>query len=173
MKRGKDACPTPSLPAQEIEDFVVNEIRKVARDPELQRQVFEETVRQQKKLIPKLEKEHKRLQRELQWKREEIRRLVAAIGGRAESSPSLTERIGSIEVAAAGTMARLLEIDNALRAIESKISTTEISNALSEFGCLWDVLTRTEQVQLITAIAASISCGASGEMSIQFTHAVQ
>jgi hypothetical protein len=45
---------------------VVDQIRKLARDPELARQVFEEASRQQKKLIPKLEGERKRLLKDKQ-----------------------------------------------------------------------------------------------------------
>jgi hypothetical protein len=45
QKQGRDACATPSPPAQEIEDFVVEQIRKLARDPDLARQVFEEASR--------------------------------------------------------------------------------------------------------------------------------
>lgn len=80
----EDACPTPTLPAQSAsggEDFVVEQIRKLARDPELARQVFAEASRQQKKLIPKLEAERKRLLKDRPAKGEEIRRSKIPVRG--------------------------------------------------------------------------------------------
>lgn len=174
MKRGKDACPTPALPAQEIEDFVVEQIRKVAQDPELQRQVFDEVVRQQKKLIPKLEKEQKRLQREVQAKREEIKRLATAIGATETPVPSLTERLARLETVVTKLDGRVAEIDCELTAHRGSAASQEsIANALSEFDAVWEVLSHIEQVQLIPGITESVSCGACGDVRIQFAHAAQ
>lgn len=170
MKRGADACPTPSFPAQEIEDFVVNEIRKLARDPELQRQVFDEVVRQQKKMVPKLEKEQKRLQRDLQAKREEIKRLAAAIGAGETPMPSLTERLARLESVAANLDRRIAEIDCELREHRGLAASHEsIANELSEFDGVWDVLTQAEQIQLVSGIVESIQCECDGRIDIQFT----
>jgi site-specific DNA recombinase len=44
QKQGRDACAAPSLPAADIEEFVVEQIRRVARDPELAREVFVEAL---------------------------------------------------------------------------------------------------------------------------------
>jgi site-specific DNA recombinase len=35
QKQGRDACRTPSLPVQEIEDLVIEQIRRLASDPDL------------------------------------------------------------------------------------------------------------------------------------------
>ena len=45
QKQGRDACPVPSLPAADIEEFIVEQIRRVARDPDLAREVFSEVLR--------------------------------------------------------------------------------------------------------------------------------
>lgn len=44
QKQGRDACPVPSLPAADIEEFIVGQIRRVARDPDLARGVFAEAL---------------------------------------------------------------------------------------------------------------------------------
>jgi len=81
QKQGRDACPTRSVAAQAIEDQVVGEIRKLARDPALIEQVFGEAIRQQAALTPRLEAERRRLLRERQQKQESIQRLVDTITG--------------------------------------------------------------------------------------------
>ena len=45
QKQGRDACPVPSLPAAEIEEFIVEQLRRVARDSDLAREVFDEALR--------------------------------------------------------------------------------------------------------------------------------
>jgi len=158
MKRGADACPTESLPAQEIEDFVVNEIRKLAKDPDLQRQVFEEAARQQKKLTPKLEKERKRIQREVLAKREEIKRLVTAIGAAPGPSDSLAEHLTSLESTVAKVERRVVDIDSTLTEMRGAGTMESITEAFCEFDGLWDVLTHSEQTTLISSLVESIGC---------------
>jgi len=168
MARGADACPTPSLPAQEIEDFVVEEIRKLAKDPELQRQVFEEASRQQKKLIPKLEKERKRLQRDVQAKREEIRRLTTAIGAADVPVASLTERLVLLEATVGKVEGRVADIDRELTAVLGATTLESIAEALSEFDGVWDVLTHSEQTTLISSVVESIHCCSRDQVSFRF-----
>ncbi len=45
QKQGRDACPAPSLPAADLEEFIVEQIRRVARDPDLAQEVFDEALR--------------------------------------------------------------------------------------------------------------------------------
>lgn len=167
MKRGRDAGPTPSLPAQEIEDFVVNEIRKLARDPVLQSQVLDEVVRQQRKLIPKLEKEQKRLQRELQAKREEMRRLATAIGASKEPLESLTSRLAAIETTAAKVETRLAGIVGELTATQrAATSPIEISKSLMEFDAVWESMHPQEHTQLVNSVVHAIQYTDCGEAMV-------
>lgn len=43
QKRGRDACPTRTLPAGEIEAFVVDRIRSIGTDPGLQAEILKQT----------------------------------------------------------------------------------------------------------------------------------
>jgi hypothetical protein len=85
------------LPAQQIEDFVVDQIHRLARDPDLARQAFDEASKQQQALIPRLAGERRRLQRERQAKGEEIRRPVGAIEASDMPLPSVAERFAEAE----------------------------------------------------------------------------
>ena len=49
QKQGRETCDTPPLPAQEIEDHVVETVWRIGKDPELVRQAFTETVEQRRR----------------------------------------------------------------------------------------------------------------------------
>jgi len=150
VKRGKAACPTPSLPAHEIEDFVVEQIKRLARDPELVRSVFEEASRQQQASIPCLKAERTRIQRERQHQGQEIRRLVAAVAAADKPPPSLNERLSQLEESVGVIDRRLGEIDSELAAVEqSSIDSGHVAATLSEFNQLWDVLYPQEKTRIV------------------------
>jgi site-specific DNA recombinase len=67
-KQGRSACDTPSLPAQDVEDFVVQQIRQIGQDPDLVEQVYAEALRQQQAESLKLYAEHQQLLRRRQRK---------------------------------------------------------------------------------------------------------
>lgn len=168
MKRGADACPTPSLPAQEIEDFVVEQIRKVARDPELVHQVFTEATRQHRKLAPKLEKERKRLVKDRQAKGEDIRRLVDTVGTNGEST-ALGGRLAALEGVVAKIDRRVAGLDAEMKALrENAIDLDDVARKLAEFEGLWEVLGAQEQTALIQVMIAGASVGADARIAVQF-----
>ena len=51
-KRGRKSCPSPSIPAGEIERFVVERIRSIGTDPALQQEVFAQARRQDESPLP-------------------------------------------------------------------------------------------------------------------------
>lgn len=155
-------------PAQEIEDFVVKEIRKLARDPELQQQVFEEASRQQKKLIPKLEAERKRLHKDRQAKGEEIRRLVDAIGTNGRSV-AIGERLGELEGVVANIEERIGEIGTELASLrEYSDDPADVAQKLVEFDGVWEVMQAAERVTLINSLVHEVVCGPGYGMQLVF-----
>jgi len=158
QKQGKEACSTPSLPAQEIEDLVVEQIRKLANDPDMVDRVFTEAEKQRKAKIPRLKAEQKRLQRERQHKQERIKELVAAIGKSSESISSLTESLHELESAAARIDQRLTEIQTELAAINhTTIDRDDLTAALSAFGPVWDELYPAEKTRIVNLLIERVS----------------
>ncbi len=168
VRQGKDACPTPSLPAQEIEDFVVEQIKTLARDPELQRQVFEEAGRQQKAFIPKLESERRRLLKDRQAKSEEIRRLVAAIGVGRQSA-AVTQRLAELEAVVGRIDGRAGEIDAELDSLRQRgIDSADVGRKLAEFDGIWEVLMPAEQTQMVQSLVETVTCGLERMITLRF-----
>jgi len=160
-------CTTRSLPAQEIEDFVVEQIRKLARDPDLIREVFEESIRQRQEQLTRLESEHKRLGKQRQQKGEEIRRLVSAISGTSNPSPSLSERLAEMERQLADVDRRLSEIDTHASSLrDQSIDLPGVTAALEEFEAVWGVMCCTERAGMVNSLVSTVTCGADMTLSI-------
>ncbi len=168
MKQGRDACPTPNLPAQEIEDFVVEQIRKLARDPELVRQVFNEASKQQKAMLPKLESERKRLLKDKQSKGEEVRRLVDVMAARKQSE-AITQRLAEFEAVVARIEERVREIDAELASLQqSAIDPDDVAQKLAEFEGVWGVMHSFERGQLVHSLVEQLVCSPDGEIQVVF-----
>jgi site-specific DNA recombinase len=153
QKQGREACATPSLPAQEIEDFVVEQIRQLANDHGMVDHVFAETEKQRKANIPWLKAEQKRLHRERQHKQERIKELVAAIGASPEPMASFTGSLQELESAVTHLDRRLTEIQTELDAINSTaIDRADLTAALSAFGPVWEELYPAEKTRVINLL---------------------
>ncbi len=153
QKQGRDACPTPSLPAQEIEDFIVEQIQQLAADPEMVEQVFTEAEKQRQAKIPRLKTEQKRLQRERQHKQERIKELVAAVGASLEPVASFTESLQKLESAVTRIDQRLTEIQTELASINRKtVDKDDVTEALLSFGPMWDELFPAEKTRIVNLL---------------------
>jgi site-specific DNA recombinase len=174
QKQGKEACSTPALPAQEIEDFVVEQIRQLAADPEMIEQVFAEAEKQRKANIPRLKAEQKRLQRERQHKQARIRELVAAVGASPEPMASFTGSLQELESAVIQLDQRLAEIQTELTSISSTTTDhADLTAALSAFGPVWEELYPAEKTRMVNLVVERVSNDArTDEIDILFSAAM-
>ena len=81
---GWQECPSPSIPAGEIERFVVDEVKCVGRDPQVIRETFVQAQREAEEQIDRLKSERAGLVRQLRDSHGAIGRL-AADAGRGDS----------------------------------------------------------------------------------------
>jgi len=164
QKQGRDACQTRSLPAQEIENFVVEQIRRLASDPDLAEQVFAEAAKQQRVRKRRLKAEQKRLQRERQHKGERIKELVAVIGASPEPLASLTDSLRELESTIVRMDQRLTEISEELTTIDrEKIDKDNVTAALSLFDPIWDELYPAEKARIVNLVIERAEYDASVE----------
>ena len=78
VRRGWNNCPGQSLPAQEIEQFVIDQIRCVGRDPAVIGETIRQARLQSNQRIEELEDERARLERDLTKHHRAIQKLVAS-----------------------------------------------------------------------------------------------
>jgi len=116
---------------------------------------------------PRLEKEQRRLLRERQHKGDEIKRLVAALGSSEEPLASVTKQLAETEALVACLDQRLAEIRNELsRLVTQAIDKDHLTETLSQFEPLWDVLSERERVRIVRLLVANVCYGGSGEIQI-------
>jgi site-specific DNA recombinase len=165
QQRGWDACPSKSLPAQQIEDSVAAHVRELARNP----QVIAETLRQAQEQSAAGAAE---LRTELQAGERELRRLnadlakVSACGGngvRLDRLADLQDRIGALE-------RRISEIRAELGAMDAAfVSEQEVDEALRTFDPVWKSLNTGEQTRIVRAIIERVGYdGRTGKVAVTF-----
>jgi site-specific DNA recombinase len=166
QKRGWHDCPSKSIPAQEIENFVIEQIRFIGRDTTLLAETLEETRIQGHKRIAELKREKAALERDLKQNDSELRKLAGEI---AEDGPTtarmadLQERIRTAEQRATQVREELITLDREL------IDEKEVAKALALFEPVWQTLAPREQVRIIRLLVQRVDYdGERGTVSVTF-----
>lgn len=150
QKQGWDSCPTKSLPAGEIEAFIVEQIRMIGQDPALVAAAHKEACRLQTKQIDDLTAERERLAREIQHCAADVRRVVGEPNA-ASRLADLQDRLGQLE-------ARALSVDAEIEALEQeRIYEADLETALRMFDPVWDSLTMQERTRLIELLVEGVT----------------
>jgi site-specific DNA recombinase len=159
QSRGWRHCPRPTLPAQEIERFVVEEICAIGQDDGLIQEVVEETRRIQAARIEQLSDTERLLKQELKGYAKQARDLeYKPFDPRAAAAlDSAKERIGQIEREIASIHAQLAD----LRA--ANLADSDVAEACRLFHPVWDVLTSREQRRIIRLLIERIDFDAAEE----------
>ena len=152
QKRGRSMCPSKSVPAGPIEAFVVDRVRCIGRDPELQQQVLAEVRSQDEARVAELKAEEKSLLRDLASCHAEVKRLagaaheVDALGRRAE----LTARIAHV------TERLQVVRDELRRAAGDQFDPAGAAQSLAGFDAVWDTLTPRERSRIIELLVERV-----------------
>ena len=80
QKRGWQSCPSQSIPAGEIERFVVEQIKGIGRDPRLVAETVRQAHAQVTERVEELTAEERRLERELAGYQRDMRKFLDQLG---------------------------------------------------------------------------------------------
>ncbi len=169
QKRGWHNCPSKSIPATEIERFVVDQIKGFGQDPALLNEIVEQARTQGQSHLTQLEVEQRGLERDLAQWGEEVRELVAAIAPNDSDSPSIA-RLADLQERVRGAERRATEIREQIVALSgSLIDEQDVAKAMSVFDPVWDALTLREQARIVQLLVERVDYdGACGKVSITF-----
>ncbi len=158
QKQGRSACPTPTLPAGDVEAAVINEIKRLAQDPALIDQVFAEALEQAKQNRELLEMDRTRLLRQREQREEAIKRLVSSLESPEGQSPAVIgQRIGERQAEIAQLNLRLQDVEQELNTLTSQtLDRDHLAQTLAQFTDLWDVLYPIEQVKLVRSVIETV-----------------
>ena len=168
-KRGRQTCPAPSIPAGEIERFVVERIRAIGADPALQQAVFAQARQQDETCLAEWEAEKRGLEKDLARWHAQLRAQAPACAGAGEDGGTLAwladtqERIRVADL----QLVKLREQMCALR--QRRLDADEVALALSQFGPVWESLAPREQARLVQLLIEKVEFDcANGRVSIRF-----
>ncbi|QDU28946.1 DNA-invertase hin [Anatilimnocola aggregata] len=163
QKRGWQTCPAPSIPAAEIERFVVGEIKAIGRDPELIRETLAQAREQIESQVRKLQAERARLVGQLRSDHAELVQLASQPRPSDSQLATLHERIHCAEQ-------QISAIDAELSMLEQMtVRDAEIAQALLRFDEVWDGLTPREQARIFELLIECVLYdGDAGSISITF-----
>ncbi len=165
MKRGWHVCPSKSVPAAEIERFVIDQVRKAANDPAVLAATVRQVRLQSEEAIAKLELERNRLVAELIRRGAALRELLAAPDVAATSAEIMRtrEEIRTLEQRSTEVRDRILAIGREL------VDEKQVVDALRLFDPVWDQLAAREQVRVIQLLIERVDYdGARGTVAVTF-----
>jgi site-specific DNA recombinase len=168
QKRGWHTCPSKSIPAGEIEQFVVQQLRGIGRDPALREATFAAACSQGQARIEDLKTERRGLEHSVAQWQAEIHTLMTA-GVNNGSTPDIS-RLADLQERIRIAEQRSSEINAEVAALDGeRVSEGEVESALAVFDPVWESLTSREQARIVQLLVQRVDYdGAEGQVSITF-----
>jgi site-specific DNA recombinase len=166
-KNGWDTCPSKSIPAAEIEKFVLGHLRELVNNPAVIAETVAQVQAQRRDQLDTLNSERRGLERDLaHWNRELHDVVLAPNGG----GPHATARLADLQDRIRTTERRLTDVHAEVTALDrTDIDAATITAALTKFDPVWEVLTPREQTRLVELLVSRVDYdGASGKVAITF-----
>lgn len=169
QKRGWHTCPSKAIPAAQIEDLVVKQIKTIGQDPRVLQEVLAEARRQDEERAAELGVEQHGLEKDLRAWHGEMRSLSGQIKVGDDNGPliarlaDLQERIGTVEE-------RVRKVREQIHAVHTQLlEEDEAALAMSIFDPVWGSLTPHEQVRVVHLLVEQVDYdGSKGKVAIAF-----
>jgi site-specific DNA recombinase len=168
QKLGWARCPSKSIPAAEVEQFVIERFRGIGSDPELVAEVVAQVERQREERQDELASEERLLLREIERWRGEVRNLVGQVKpGDRKSAAAI--RLAELEERIDRETARLEEVQSELTD-DTTVPEDEVRDCLAEFDALWESMSPIERSRLLHLLIEKVDYnGLSIEISFHST----
>jgi site-specific DNA recombinase len=170
-KRGASSCPTRSIPADSVEQFVADQVRRIGADPQLQEETFRQAVAQVKAQRRGLKAEKKRAERDLATVRADVQRLVDTVSRvKGPAADAIAVELGKAQERLATLENRQQEIGSELTNLDAQaIDREHLAGALEEFDPIWEVLLTPERERVLKLLIERIDIsGESQELAISW-----
>ncbi len=168
QKRGWENCPTKSVPAAEIERFVVERIKAIGKDDEVLARTLAQARKQNQEGLEALQAERRRLERELAKHGAEVRKLIDRVGAPGETPTAA--RLADLQERIRAAEQRATEVREQIIALSAKVvDEDELARALSLFDPVWDSLSPGEQARVLHLLVERVTYdGGAGTLAITF-----
>jgi site-specific DNA recombinase len=153
IKRGRDKCSSGSLPAAEIERMVVEQIRCIATDQLLRREVLSQAQSHIEQELLELNTQRRQLEKELTRHQAEIEKIALTGSINRHASARLADLQQSVSQSATQLANLKQKIDDCEH---QQVTESDVKAAFAEFKNTWDLLSPREQVRLIELLITRV-----------------
>ena len=169
QKKGWDTCPSKSIPARQIERFVVERISSIGSDSELQNEVFQILNQHHAEHREELVAEERLLDRELKRWQTETKNLIGQIKA-SEVGSLVAKRLAEVQERIALETPRLAKLRGELaRLADWSLPREKVTTLLQRFDELWKAMTIVEKQKLLNLLIERIDYdGQHGQVTIHF-----
>jgi site-specific DNA recombinase len=169
QKRGWHTCPSKAIPAAQLEQFVLEQMRCIGTDQAVLQEVLEQARAQEAGRTAELEAEQRLLERDLSHWHAEVRKVSSQLLPGDDNGPliarlaDLQERIGQVEE-------RVRKVREQIRGLHQQLlDEDDAAVALSVFDPVWEALTPREQAQVVQLLVERVDYnGAKETVAITF-----
>jgi site-specific DNA recombinase len=163
QKRGWHTCPTKSVPANQIEQFVVDQIKRIGRDPAVLEGTLRQMRQQHAKGLADAQAEQKAVGRELARHHAALKKLLATSAPAPDRLAEINDQIQKTEQRATALREQMLKLQR------ERVDQAEVTSALAAFDPMWEQLAPREQARVIQLLVDRIDYdGKNGTVSITF-----
>jgi len=153
IKSGWDHCPSKSLPAAELELAVIDQIRCIATDEGLMREVLGQSKMTVEAEISELQRQEHQYERQLARDHAEIQRISTMPNS---NDPTLS-RLADLHDRTAKAEGEIQVLQSRMRDLESsRLAEAEVRTAFGDFESMWSALTMREQVKIVKVLVQRV-----------------
>jgi hypothetical protein len=169
QKNGWQNCPSKAIPAQPIEQLVIEQIQRLGRDPEVLENLLTQVRQQDEARVAEWEGERVGLERDLMRGQSEVRKLLAEVGSGATSGGAVT-RLAELQARLAHIEQRLARLRGQMEALQQeRLDQAAAREALSGLVPAWESMSPTEQARVVRLLVSRVDYdGKHGKASITF-----
>jgi len=149
QKRGWKNCPSKSVPAGDIEKFVIDQIKAIGKDPAVLAATIRQAHGQGQKALAELRAQERMLQKELAGLNAALRK-AEAVGGRQVEVIHTQDGIRDAERRLTLVREEILARSNEI------VDSHEVESALSVFDPVWQTLSPKEQARIIRLLVERV-----------------
>jgi site-specific DNA recombinase len=158
VKQGWDKCPTKTLPMEEMDRFIVEQIRAVSRDKALAAEVVRQARIQNENRKTELEDEWKALSSELRSTSARIGELAGRLDPEAGRGSEPGAGLATLEARLREIQRRRSEVRESLAQVEKDgFSPKELAAAFEAFDSGWEAMTPAERSRALHLLLESVS----------------
>ena len=173
-KIGRQHCPSKSVPAGTLEEFVISHLKCIGRDEALLKETVQQAEAQTRCASQELESEARQWQRDLQHFQTELRSLSGQF--LSTHAGHVLEQLTTLQQQSKQAEERLAKVQSQRQALgQSHLNSEDVRLALAQFDHVWSALTPREQNRLVGLLIERVEYdGGAGTIAIQFhAHGIQ